>query len=47
MTDKLRRISPEEAKRLIDQGAVLVDVRDPDEHAREQIPGSVLMPLSA
>lgn len=47
MTNPLRRISPQEARRLMDQGAVLVDVRDPDEHAREQIPGAVLMPLSA
>lgn len=31
---------------LLDQpGTVLVDCREPDEHARERIPGSVLMPL--
>jgi rhodanese-related sulfurtransferase len=34
-------ISPAEAKRLIDQGAVLVDVRGADEFARERIPGAV------
>src|SRR6056297_2297716 len=34
----LPTISPAEAKRLIDEGAVLVDVRDRAEHARERIP---------
>ncbi|RDI56753.1 rhodanese-like domain-containing protein [Microvirga subterranea] len=39
-------IAPEEAKRLLEQGAVLVDIREPDEHVREKIPGARLMPLS-
>ncbi|NBJ10699.1 rhodanese family protein [Microvirga arsenatis] len=39
-------LSPIEAKRLLDQGAVLVDIRETDEHARENIPGARLMPLS-
>lgn len=31
---------------LLDQpGTLLIDCREPDEHARERIPGSVLMPL--
>ena len=34
----LKTISPAEAKRLLDQGAVLVDIREADEHARERIP---------
>ena len=34
------------AKRLIEQGAVLVDIREPMEHARESIPGAKLVPLS-
>lgn len=42
----LPTISPAEAKRLIDQGALLVDVRDPDEHLRERIPGAQNTPLS-
>lgn len=34
-------------KRLLDSGeAVLFDVREPDEHAAERIPGAILMPLS-
>jgi rhodanese-related sulfurtransferase len=42
----LATLSPLEAKRLLDQGAVLVDIREADEHARENIPGARLMPLS-
>lgn len=34
----LKSISPQDAKRLLDQGAVLVDIREADEHARERIP---------
>ena len=40
-------ITPAEARRLIDPGAVLIDVREADEHAREHIPGAVNRPLSA
>ena len=41
-------ISPAEAKRrLADGSAVLVDIREPQEHAREAIPGARLLPLSA
>lgn len=42
----LRTITPAEARRLIDDGAVLVDVREADEHARERIPGARNAPLS-
>ncbi len=42
----LPTVTPENAKRLIDEGAILVDVREPDEHARERIPGARLLPLS-
>jgi rhodanese-related sulfurtransferase len=41
----LPTITPAEAKRLLDEGAVLVDVRGPDEHARERIPGARNHPL--
>ena len=34
----LKTIAPEAAARLIKQGAVLVDIREADEHARERIP---------
>lgn len=39
-------ISAEEAKRRIDRGAVLVDVREADEFAREHVPGAVNCPVS-
>lgn len=39
-------LTPAEAKRRLDQGAVLVDIRETDEHAREKIPGAHLMALS-
>lgn len=42
----LPTISPAEAKRLIDEGAVLVDVRDRAEHARERIPQARNVSLS-
>ena len=43
----MQTISPEGAKRLIEERrAVLVDIREPLEHARESIPGALLVPLS-
>lgn len=42
----LPKLSPAEAKRLMDEGAVLVDIRDRDEHARERVPGARNHPLS-
>ncbi len=42
----LKTISPEDAARLMRDGAMLVDVREPDEHLRERIPGAQNMPLS-
>ncbi|QDP19529.1 rhodanese family protein [Sphingomonas xanthus] len=42
----VRTISPAEARRLIDQGARLIDIRDADEHARERIAGATSVPLS-
>ena len=43
----LHHISPAKAKELIDRGAVLVDIREIDEHARSNIPGARHAPLSA
>src|SRR5471032_3518281 len=37
---KLQTVSPERAAELVRAGAVLVDVREADEHARERIPGA-------
>ena len=42
----LPTVSPAQARRLIEDGAVLVDIREPDEHAREKIAGARLLPLS-
>ncbi len=40
-------IAPAEAKRKLDSGsAILVDIREPKEHAREAIPGARLQSLS-
>lgn len=43
----LTTLPPAEARRLIAEGATLIDIRDPDEHARTRIPGAVNIPLAA
>lgn len=43
----MTRITPVEAQRLIREGATLVDIRSPDEYARENIPGAVNVPVDA
>jgi rhodanese-related sulfurtransferase len=42
----LSRISPTKAKDLLDQGAILIDIREADEHARENVIGARHLPLS-
>ena len=43
----LKSITPQEAKRLIDnEEALLIDVREADEFAREHIEGARLTPIS-
>ena len=37
---ELKTITPERAAALVREGAVLIDVREADEHAREHIPGA-------
>lgn len=39
-------VTPIEARRLIEGGAKLVDIRDRDEYARSHIPGAVNVPLT-
>ncbi len=39
-------VSPAEARQLIEDGATLIDIREPDEHARECIPGAINVPLA-
>lgn len=41
----LPALKPAEAKRLMDEGAILVDIRDATEHARERVPGARNHPL--
>lgn len=41
----IRTITPHQAQELLAQGAVLIDVRENDEHARERIPEARLVPL--
>lgn len=43
----LKPISATELKQMLDTGdAILVDIREPNEHAQESIAGAVLAPLS-
>jgi len=42
----LPKISATDARRLIDEGAILVDIRERDEHARENVAGAFHLPLS-
>jgi rhodanese-related sulfurtransferase len=42
----LNTITPDQAAQMLREGAALVDVREPDEHARERIPGARNLPLS-
>ncbi len=41
-----RTITPEEAQRRIEAGAVLIDIRTPDEYARAHIPCAKNLPLT-
>ncbi len=43
----LRTVSPAEAKRLLDRGATLIDIRGRDEHARERIHGAKNYPVES
>jgi rhodanese-related sulfurtransferase len=42
----LQSISANDAKRLIERGALVVDIREPDEYAREHIPNAISRPVS-
>ena len=43
----IKSITPTRARELIAQGAVLIDIRNPDEHARERIAEARLAPVNA
>ena len=40
-------ISPDDAKVLISNGAILIDIREPDEYASENISGAINISLSS
>lgn len=42
----IKAIAPADARRVVEAGALLVDIREADEHAREKIPGAVNVPLA-
>ncbi|WP_373502333.1 rhodanese-like domain-containing protein [Aestuariivirga sp.] len=42
----LKHITAAEAKRLVDDGALLIDIRETNEYAAENIPGARNAPLS-
>lgn len=44
---RVKSITAPDAARLIEQGARLVDIRSPDEHAREKIPSAACNPLDS
>jgi len=47
VTPALREVDPPTARDWLEKGeAVLLDIREPDEYAREHIPGARLTPLS-
>jgi rhodanese-related sulfurtransferase len=41
----IKTITPAEAHRLVDSGAALIDIRNPDEHARERIASALNVPI--
>lgn len=42
----IQEISVDELAELLERGAPLVDVREPDEYAAGRVPGGVLVPLA-
>lgn len=43
----IQSVTPERARQLVADGAMLIDVREADEHARERIPQARNVPLAA
>jgi len=41
-----RTVTPQEAAAMIEQGALLIDVREASEHAQQRIPGAANVPLA-
>lgn len=47
MDQPIPEVTPEEAQVLIDEGALLVDVREQNEWDAARVPGSTLKPMSS
>lgn len=43
---KTDELFPDQAKERLDAGALLIDVREPEEFAQSRIPGAILIPMS-
>ncbi len=43
--DGIEQLAPAEAAARVEAGAVMVDVREPEERAQARIPGSLFIPL--
>ncbi|MDO5530924.1 rhodanese-like domain-containing protein [Sutterella sp.] len=41
------KVVPAEAKKMLEAGVVMIDVREPDEFAEGHVPGSINVPLSS
>lgn len=44
--DQVPEVDVQEAQRRLEEGALLIDVREADEYRQARIPGSLLLPLS-
>ena len=44
-TRAVEQVGPEEAARLVESGAAMIDVREPDEWSKGRAPGAVHIPL--
>ncbi len=42
----IKPVSPKRAAELVQSGALLIDIREPNEHQRERLPGAECVPLS-
>jgi rhodanese-related sulfurtransferase len=42
----IEAITPQRAAELVEKGARLIDIREPNEHRRERLPGAKCVPLS-
>lgn len=43
--NRMNRVTPQEARSMVGNGAVLIDVRTPREYAQQHLPGAINIPL--